>query len=147
MQFRLHIAALLLSATALSAQSDEHRNWLRTHPVGEPLDAQELRFVDADEYIGLPPPTVGMRYAVIDEMVVELDPETYELLQVLRSIAAVAPVAGADEVGAESVDVPRGHYPPPGSCRVWFPDRPPGQQPTPGSCDVQVPPGAVLVGR
>ena len=27
------------------------------------------------------------------------------------------------------LDIPYGHYPPPGECRVWYPDRPPGQQP------------------
>ncbi len=44
--------------------------------------------------------------------------------------------------------IPPGHMPPPGSCRVWFPDRPPGQQPPPGNCRAlrhHVPPGAVLV--
>ena len=45
-------------------------------------------------------------------------------------------------------EIPPGHMPPPGECRVWFPDRPPGQQPPPGNCaDLQrrVPSGAVLV--
>jgi len=44
--------------------------------------------------------------------------------------------------------VPPGHLPPPGACRVWYPDRPPGHQPPPGPCHVlryQVPPGAFLV--
>jgi hypothetical protein len=44
--------------------------------------------------------------------------------------------------------VPPGHMPPPGECRIWYPDRPPGQQPPPGDCGVlqyQVPPGAILV--
>lgn len=43
--------------------------------------------------------------------------------------------------------IPPGHLPPPGECRIWFPDRPPGQQPPPGPCEVlywQVPHGAVL---
>ena len=31
--------------------------------------------------------------------------------------------------------VPKGHYPPPGSCRVWYPNRPPGHQPPPTNCD------------
>jgi hypothetical protein len=31
--------------------------------------------------------------------------------------------------------VPRGHLPPPGKCRVWFPGQPPGHQPRPVSCD------------
>jgi hypothetical protein len=43
------------------------------------------------------------------------------------------------------VHVPPGHRPPPGTCRVWFPDRPPGHQPRPGSCNVRVPRGAFLV--
>jgi hypothetical protein len=48
----------------------------------------------------------------------------------------------------QHVNIPKGHLPPPGKCRVWFPDRPPGQQPPPGECrDLRhrVPPGAVLV--
>lgn len=47
-----------------------------------------------------------------------------------------------------AVEVPPGHMPPPGACRIWFPGRPPGQQPPPGDCfelQRQVPPGAVLV--
>ena len=46
---------------------------------------------------------------------------------------------------ARRYNIPEGHYPPPGSCRVWFPDRPAGQQPPPGSCNVRVPYGAVLI--
>jgi len=26
-------------------------------------------------------------------------------------------------------DIPPGHMPPPGKCRIWYPNRPPGQQP------------------
>ena len=32
------------------------------------------------------------------------------------------------------LDIPYGHYPPPGECRLWYPDLPPGQQPAPGDC-------------
>ncbi|MFO7582267.1 hypothetical protein [Guyparkeria sp.] len=52
------------------------------------------------------------------------------------------------DVSMEPVMVPSGHLPPPGECRIWYPDRDPGQQPPPGDCrDLQrhVPPGAVLV--
>ena len=44
--------------------------------------------------------------------------------------------------------IPPGHFPPPGQCRVWDPDRPPGRQSPPGSCDVlerRVPAGHYLV--
>ncbi len=47
-----------------------------------------------------------------------------------------------------SQEVPSGHLPPPGECRIWYPERPDGQQPPPGDCDelrYQVPPGARLI--
>lgn len=42
-------------------------------------------------------------------------------------------------------DIPPGHMPPPGECRIWYPDRPPGHQPPPGGCGERVPPGAVMI--
>lgn len=48
----------------------------------------------------------------------------------------------------EPTQIPPGHLPPPGECRVWYPDRPPGHQPPPGAChnlQYHVPPGAFLV--
>lgn len=47
-----------------------------------------------------------------------------------------------------SLHVPPGHLPPPGQCRIWFPDRPPGHQPPPAECHElrhNVPAGGVLV--
>lgn len=42
-------------------------------------------------------------------------------------------VSGA-EAQAQAVDIPPGHMPPPGRCRVWYPGEPPGHQPPPGEC-------------
>jgi hypothetical protein len=50
--------------------------------------------------------------------------------------------------GYTRLQIPKGHYPPPGECRIWYPDRPAGHQPPPGNCRslrVQVPPGAWLI--
>lgn len=47
--------------------------------------------------------------------------------------------------GYTRLSIPPGHYPPPGECRVWYPDRPPGHQPPPGRCGGAVPPGAWLI--
>ncbi len=53
------------------------------------------------------------------------------------------------DVGHEkTMNIPPGHMPPPGKCRIWHPGAPPGQQPPPGDCyelRYRVPQGAVLV--
>lgn len=72
------------------------------------------------------------------------------LLLVLASIVAGCAVYAepAPVYYGPQAKIPPGHLPPPGACRVWFPDRPPGHQPPPGPCHVlqyQVPPGAFLV--
>jgi hypothetical protein len=72
-----------------------------------------------------------------------------------RSIIINCPTAAQAEVYSidyqqptQQVHVPEGHLPPPGECRIWFPDRPAGHQPPPGPCHVlqyEVPPGAHLI--
>jgi hypothetical protein len=47
--------------------------------------------------------------------------------------------------GYTHLDIPAGHYPPPGECRIWYPDRPAGHQPPPGKCSSRVPAGAWLI--
>lgn len=52
--------------------------------------------------------------------------------------------------GYARVDIPHGHLPPPGECRVWYPNRPAGHQPAPGRCArlaAQVPAGGWLIER
>jgi hypothetical protein len=39
------------------------------------------------------------------------------------------------EPAARVLRVPKGHYPPPGECRLWYPGRPPGHQPPPAKCE------------
>jgi hypothetical protein len=48
------------------------------------------------------------------------------------------------EHGHTRLNIPPGHYPPPGECRIWYPDRPPGHQPPPGKCS-PVPRGAWVI--
>ncbi|AUN96010.1 hypothetical protein [Pseudazoarcus pumilus] len=79
---------------------------------------------------------------------------TAPLRHVAGALLAVFVLAGCVAYGVEeprhvrSFEIPKGHMPPPGACRIWFPDRPPGQQPPPGDCfelRQRVPPGAALV--
>lgn len=44
--------------------------------------------------------------------------------------------------------IPPGHMPPPGKCRIWYPNTPPGRHPPPQDCDKlkgRVPSGAWLI--
>jgi hypothetical protein len=70
------------------------------------------------------------------------------LLAVALAGCGVAVEPGPVYVPGPPPKVPPGHLPPPGSCRIWFPDRPPGHQPPPGPCEelqYRVPPGAYLI--
>ena len=52
--------------------------------------------------------------------------------------------------GHANLRIPDGHLPPPGECRLWYPDRPAGHQPPPSKCSAlsrQVPAGAWLMRR
>jgi len=47
-----------------------------------------------------------------------------------------------------TIEVPAGHYPAPGACRIWVPGVPAGQQQPPGPCNElmnRVPAGAILL--
>ena len=52
--------------------------------------------------------------------------------------------------GYTHLDIPPGHLPPPGACRIWYPGQPPGHQPPPAPCGHlrhRVPAGAWLIQR
>lgn len=142
------------------------RVWSEDHTAGEPLEWEADELPEGE----LPPnlrPSDGAPYAEFDGMVVQLEPEIYHLLQALRRSAGVPRTddgeievrwderdrrgrweeegRGRKEGDRAGLHIPHGHRPPPGSCRVWYPDRPAGHQPPPTSCDVRVPRGAVLV--
>ncbi len=53
----------------------------------------------------------------------------------------------AEGIAAEHAGVPVAYLPPPGFCRIWYPERVPTRQPEVSACNVQVPPGAILVRR
>jgi len=49
-------------------------------------------------------------------------------------------------VGPRALHIPPGHYPPPGHCRLWYPDHPPGHQPPPVPCgQLAVGPGGFIL--
>ena len=57
---------------------------------------------------------------------------------------------GHDHPAPARLNIPPGHFPPPGKCRVWHPGGPPGHQPAPGLCSVvehDVAPGDWLIYR
>lgn len=68
-------------------------------------------------------------------------PEGGEGPEVVYESTGIYPVA---------LHIPPGHLPPPGMCRIWYPNRPPGHQPPPGDCyelSGRVPLGAWLLHR
>jgi hypothetical protein len=80
---------------------------------------------------------------------IEVAPAVSGSLLIVR-IPASRPAGGITVRPAQgrAFNIPPGHYPPPGQCRIWHPNRPPGLQSPPGRCDEldrQVPPGAYLV--
>ncbi|MFK8328659.1 tetratricopeptide repeat protein [Pseudomonas sp. BJa5] len=83
-------------------------------------------------------------------------PEAERPSDALDRKAAGRPVAEGDKQMASlerastdhEIRIPRGHWPPPGQCRIWFPDRSAEQQPAATSCKKlhkRVPPGAILM--
>lgn len=56
----------------------------------------------------------------------------------LAATLAVAPLGAQSFRGRGNDEVPEGHRPPPGMCRIWIDGVPPGQQPAPTDCATAV---------
>ena len=56
------------------------------------------------------------------------------LVLAFAAIAVTTAVLPAQGRGARSGDIPPGHRPPPGLCRIWIDGVPPGRQPAPTRC-------------
>lgn len=72
----------------------------------------------------------------------------FALIVTMTATLGAAPLAGQSLQGR--VQVPAGHMPPPGMCRIWIDGVPPGQQPAPTDCASAVrnrpPNGRVIFG-
>jgi hypothetical protein len=61
----------------------------RTH-IGDVVNRDDLIFLDDYGLYDLPPLPYGQRYAVVDDRIVVIDPETYTILQLIRIFTALA---------------------------------------------------------
>lgn len=57
--------------------------------TGKRVDPDDVEWIDDVARFDLPPLSDGRRYAVIDGTLVALDPDSYEIIQIIRSAAAV----------------------------------------------------------
>ncbi len=153
-------AVIGVQATAQAADTFEERfenefrersqgeNWIALEQ-GEAVPREAYRTLDADRYeedYGRQL-AEGYSYAETDDgtrLLIEI--ANGIIAEILRQPLESTPPVTAEQPRPGRLKIPPGHYPPAGSCRVWFLDRPPGHQPPPGNCDVPVPRGAVLVG-
>lgn len=112
----------------------ECRIWMPDQPPGQqdpPGECRELATrVPSGAWLiyRATPDVIGISaYSVeVPDLVGELRYYDARTLERLPNKPAALPAA--------NLEVPRGHLPPPGTCRLWFPGRPPGQQPSPSSC-------------
>jgi hypothetical protein len=64
--------------------------WLDHDRTGEVIDRDDLIFLDDYWRYGLPRLPVGQRYAVIDGRIVVIDPQSYQILQLIEIFRELA---------------------------------------------------------
>lgn len=63
---------------------------------------------------------------------------SFAVVMAIGGLLALASPAAAQGRGRGGDDIPPGHRPPPGMCRIWIDGVPPGQQPAPTDCATAV---------
>lgn len=64
--------------------------WLGRDRVGDVIDRDDLIYLDDFVRYDLPPLPFGQRYAVVDDRIVVIDAESYQILQLIRAFTALA---------------------------------------------------------
>lgn len=64
--------------------------WLGRDRVGDVVDQDNLMFLDDFLRYELRPLPYGQRYAVVDDQIVVIDRESYQILQLIRAFTALA---------------------------------------------------------
>lgn len=64
--------------------------WLNRDRIGYVVDRDDLVFLDDYILYDLPPLPYSQRYAVVDDRIVVIDPESYRILQLIRVFTAIA---------------------------------------------------------
>lgn len=64
--------------------------WLGRDRTGDVIDRDDMMFLDDFGRYNLPPLLSGQRYAVVEDQIVVIDAESYQILQLIRAFTALA---------------------------------------------------------
>lgn len=64
--------------------------WLGHGRTGDVVDRDDVIFLDDYGRYDLPPLLSGQRYAVVEDQIVVIDAESYQILQLIRAFTALA---------------------------------------------------------
>lgn len=63
--------------------------WLDRDRTGDVIQSSDLVYLDDFALYDLPPLPYGQRYAVVDDRIVVINPESYKILQLIRVFTAL----------------------------------------------------------